>query len=443
MLAAHRDTIARPALLGCPWQTCRFDAPKLAFRRQVCYNAPAKPMKIAISGLFLQHPATGTGQYTLHLLEALAAREDGHSYHVFVDPGGFRPAGLGERVIFHEAGGWPPPSAARKLVAEQIGFPAGCRRQGARVAHVPYFAPPLLSPCPVVTTVHDLITLQFPEYRASAASRVYNGLVSLAARRAQAIIADSRHSARDIVRLLGVPEERVRVVYLAAEPRFRPAERQEDVDGVRRRYGLPEHFIFYIGGLNRHKNLGVLLQAFAAVRARLPFACTLAIAGRAQSDNPAIFPDLRQQARDLGLSVSEADDNGHGREPGGAQQCDVRFLRFVPEEDKPLLYSAADLFVFPSLYEGFGLPPLEAMACGAPVVCSNAASLPEIVGDGGLLVDPADAGALAEAMRAVLSDEALHSDLRARGIAQAAHFSWRRTADETVQVYESVTQAGS
>ena len=396
-------------------------------------------MRIAINGLFLQHPATGTGQYSLHLLDALAAREDGHTYSVFVDPGGFRPAGLGKRVTFREAASWPPAGALRKLLAEQVGFPADCRRLGARVAHVPYFAPPLVRPCPVVVTVHDLITLLFPEYSASTAARAYNALVSAAARRADAVIADSQHSARDIVRLLGVPERRVRVVYLATEPRFRPAERQEDLDGVRRRYGLPERFIFYIGGLNRHKNLGVLLKAFAAVRQRLPYAYTLAIAGRAQGSNPAVFPDLRQQAGDLGLSVSEQDGNGHA---GGAP-CDVRFLRFVPEEDKPLLYAAADLFVFPSLYEGFGLPPLEAMACGTPVVCSRAASLPEIVGDGGLLVDPADVGALAEAMRAVLADETMRSGLRARGLAQAARFSWRRTADETVAVYESLAPAGA
>ncbi len=400
-------------------------------------------MKIAINGLFLQHPATGTGQYTLHLLEALVAREDGHTYDVFVDRGGFRPAGLGPRVAFREAGAWPPLPAARKVVAEQLGFPAACRRQGVSVAHVPYFAPPLLSPCPVVVTVHDLITLQFPEYGASTRARAYNALVSAGARRARAVIADSWHSAGDIVRLLGVPEDRVRVVYLAAEPRFRPAERPEDVDGVRRSYGLPDHFIFYIGGLNRHKNVGALLQAFAAVREQLSSPYTLAIAGRAHGANPTVFPDLRQQARDLGLSVSEADGNGHGDETGGSPPCDVRFLRFVPEEDKPLLYSAADLFVFPSQYEGFGLPPLEAMACGAPVVSSNAASLPEIVGDGGLLVDPSDVGALAEAMRAVLSNDALRADLRARGIAQAARFNWRRTAAETVAVYEGLARSGS
>ncbi len=406
-------------------------------------------MHIAINGLFLQHPHTGTGQYTLHLLEALAAQEDGHTYTIFVDPGGYRPANLGDAVRFQA--GYArnlPTSALRKLHAEQIGFPLACRRAGVQVAHVPYFAPPLVKACPTVTTIHDLITLLLPEYSGGAPSRrfgmavaAYNRLVSAAARRADAIIADSEHSKRDIVRVLGIPEERVHVIYLAAEERFRPITRAGDLAGVRQRYGLPEDFIFYIGGLNRHKNVAALLQAFAALQDRLPRPYTLAIAGRAHSDNPAVFPDLSKIARELGLSVDEG-----GRETGsrdrqseiGNRQSQIRFLRFVPEEDKPLLYNAARLFVFPSLYEGFGLTPLEAMACGAPLVCSRAASLPEIVGDGGLLVDPTSPADLAEAMLAALTNEALRNELRARGLAQAARFSWAKTAGETLNVYERV-----
>ena len=324
-----------------------------------------------------------------------------------MDPGGFRPAGLGERVTFQEAASWPPSGASRKLLAEQVGFPAGCRRLGAQVAHVPYFAPPLVSPCPVVTTVHDLITLLFPEYRASRRRAPTTCLVSAAARRADAIIADSQHSARDIVRLLGVPERRVRVVYLAAEPRFRPAERQEDLDGVRQRYGLPERFVLYIGGLNRHKNLGVLLQAFAAVRARLPCACTLAIAGRAQGGNPVGLP----RPAPAGPGPRPVGQRGGRQRPAPAtRRATFASCASFPRRTSRFFTARPIFLSFPSLYEGFGLPPLEAMACGTPVVCSNAASLPEIVGDGGLLVDPADVGALAEAMHAVLSDEELRTE---------------------------------
>lgn len=396
-----------------------------------------RQMQIAFNGLFLQNPATGTGQYTLHLLEALAARGDEHSYLVCVDPGGYRPAGLGARVETREVGKRVRGKRLRKLYLEQVGFPLTARHQGADVAHVPYFGPPLHSPCPVVVTIHDLIPLILPEYGASALVRAYNVLVAAAARRASAVIADSRHSRDDIVRLLGIPEGRVRVVYLAAESRYRPVVRVADMQGVRQRYGLPERFVFYVGGLNRHKNVGTLLQAWAALKGQLSGPVTLAVAGRAQSNNAAVFPDLRLQARDLGLTMAEAGDRGEA--PGLV--TDVRFLNFVSEEDKPLLYAAADLFVFPSLYEGFGLPPLEAMACGTPVVCSAAASLPEIVGEGGLLVDPSDVAALASAIRAVLTDDALRASLRARALAQAARFSWEATAEQTVRVYEEVASA--
>ena len=365
-------------------------------------------MHIAINGLFLQYPATGTGQYLLHLLTALAAREDGHTYAVYSDPGAYRPAGLGGRVTLHDAGSRVPSGRGRKLYTEQAGFPRFCRSQRANLAHVPHFAPPLLNVCPTVVTIHDLITLIFPEYTATAAVRAYAAMIAVAARRADGIIADSEHSKRDIVRLLGIAEERVSVVYLAADSRFRPAARHSDLAAARARYGLPERFVYYIGGLNRHKNVGALLQAFAALRGSIENPPALAIAGRAQSANPAVFPDLRALARDLGLPVTEAD--GEGGPPAGPGE--VRFLRFVPEEDKPLLYAASELFVFPSLYEGFGLPPLEAMACGAPVICSNAASLPEIVGDGGLLVDPASVPDLTEAMRTVLADASLRAALQ-------------------------------
>lgn len=393
-------------------------------------------MHIAINGLFLQRLNTGTGQYVLRLLNALAAVDQANTYTVCLEPQGYRPLIPGQNVRFALMEGPFLSPSWRKLYVEQVAFPLTCRRAGARVAHVPHFAPPLVKACPTVVTIHDLITMLLPEYRRSPQVRAYNALIAVAARRADAIIADSLYTQRDITRILGIPGERIRVVYLAVDDRFRPITRASDLSAVRQRYGLPEDYIFYIGGLNRHKNVTTLLQAFAALRYRLPRPYSLAIAGRAHADNPAIYPDLLKLARELGLTVAE----GTGRVQPEMARAEVQFLRFVPEEDKPFLYNAARLFVFPSLYEGFGLPPLEAMACGTPVVCSKAASLPEVVGDAALLVDPNSPVDLAQAMLAALTDESLRATLRQRGLAQAARFSWEKTARETLRVFEEVSR---
>lgn len=395
-------------------------------------------MRICINGLFLGEPGTGTGQYSLRLLESLAALEGGNAYSVLIGRGASRPAGLGAAVTYREVAGPTPWAAARKLYAEQVGFPWACRQARSDVAHVPYFAPPLAAPCPVVVTIHDLTTLLFPEYGKSPAARAYNTLVSAGARRCAAVIADSENSKRDIVRLLGIPQDRISVVYLAAESRFQLVVEAGELREVRRRYRLPDDFVLYVGGLNRHKNVGALLEAFAALRPRLPGRYSLAIAGVSQSRNPDIFPDLPALARKLGMSVRTAEEG----DPE-AQGADVCMLGFVPEADKPLLYNAARLFVFPSLYEGFGLPPLEAMACGTPVVCSSAASLPEVVGDGAILVDPRDVAGLTEAMHAVVTDADLAQRLRGRGLRQAARFRWFETARQTMRVYQQAAQRGT
>jgi glycosyltransferase involved in cell wall biosynthesis len=436
-------------------------------------------VKIGINGLFLDRPHTGSGQYTRHLLAALAKLNGEHEYRIFTpspvfDRGGPgwgspSPAGGGGDGVSHATDSYPEDATnrhrrfelqacdnpswlgwglplgenGRKLWFEQVGLQRACRRAQVQLVHYPYFAAPLLKPCRVVVTIHDLITLLLPEYRRSLAVRLYNRLIVRAARHAEAIIADSQHTKDDIVRHLGIPAERVHVVYLAAEARFHPLDDADALAAVRQRYGLGERFVFYIGGLNRHKNVEALLAAFAAIRDRLP-GIQLAIAGVPHSADPAIFPDLGQVARELGLPV--VDLTGLQRPVRSTQRpatsTAVRFLGFVPEEDKALLYNAATLFVFPSRYEGFGLPPLEAMACGTPVIAARAASLPEVVGDGGLLIAPDDVAGLAQAMLAVLSDPARQAELRARGLAQAARFSWAQTARETLAVYDTTNLTG-
>jgi glycosyltransferase involved in cell wall biosynthesis len=305
-----------------------------------------------------------------------------------------------------------------KVWFEQVSFPRACR--GMEVAHVPYFAPPLHPSIPTVVTIHDLIPLILPAYRGSILARLYTRLVSIAAKRAQAIITDSHSSKRDIVSLLKIPEKRVQVIPLAADERFKPGVGTAELDRVRRKYSLPEEFILYLGGFDQRKNMKTLFEAFRGIKERLGHRYPLVIAGTLPAKDTPFFPHPHRLAEEAGVSDG------------------VRFIGWVPEEEKPALYSLSTLFVYPSLYEGFGLPPLEAMACATPVIASNAASLLEVVGDGGILVDPQEPEGWGEAMVALLTDPQRREELRARAMERAQKFSWRKTAKETLEVYKQV-----
>jgi len=189
---------------------------------------------------------------------------------------------------------------------------------------------------------------------------------------------------------------------------------------VRRKYSLPQEFILYLGGFDQRKNMNTLFKGFKGVRERLGDKYPLVIAGTLPSKDTAFFPHPRRLAEEAGVGDA------------------VHFIGWVPEEEKPALYGLSTLFVYPSLYEGFGLPPLEAMACRTPVIASNAASLPEVVGDGGVLVDPREPEAWAEAMVALLTSPQKREELSAKAVEQAQKFSWRKTARETLEVYKQV-----
>ncbi|MEW6231101.1 MAG: glycosyltransferase family 1 protein [Chloroflexota bacterium] len=378
-------------------------------------------MRIAFNGFFLDKPNTGSGQYARSLLAHLAQIGAGLDCRVYRPPGVGAGDAFGPFAIRHLSG--PPGRNAGKIWFEQASLPRAAARVAVDLIHYPYFAAPLISSSKVVVTVHDLITLLFPEYQTSLAARLYNRLIARAVRRAVLVIADSESTRRDIVRRLGLPDERIRVIYLAVEGFYRPCEDASLRAGIREKYGLGQEYILYIGGFNAHKNLGKLLEAFALVLQALGRRFTLAIAGAAHSHNPRVFPDWQLLARQLAVGDS------------------VKFLGFIPEGDKPPLYSAASLFVYPSLYEGFGLTPLEAMACGAPVICSRAASLPEVVGEGGILVDVMEVRELASAMTVVLSDPNKQAELRYRGTKQAQRFSWPRTANQTLEVYREASRS--
>lgn len=299
---------------------------------------------------------------------------------------------------------------------------AAARAARAGLLHVPYFAGPRFGRLPLVMTIHDVIPLLFPEYGGTTAMRFYVRLVSGTARRAAVVITDSDCSRRDIEGWLGIPGDRIHVIPLAVDPRFRPVTDPEAEAAMRDRFNLPGPVIFNVGGLDVRKNLKVLIEAFAQAYPQLDPGTRLVIAGRAHSGNERLYPPLEPVIRGCGLE---------GR---------VVLTGGISDDDKLTLYNLADLYVFPSLYEGFGLSPLEAMACGTPVISSDRSSLPEVVGSGGLLVEPTPAR-LAAAILSVMSDERFRRELGRRALDQAASFSWQRTAEMTRQVYQTVLAA--
>lgn len=376
-------------------------------------------MHLAINGMFWSQPTVGSGQYLRMLVHALPAVARNirltlllPAYRAVTEP---LPPDI--RAVHVQTPFDGCSENLAKVWFEQVAIPLAAARLHADLLHIPYFAPPLVSPRPAVVTILDIIPLILPEYRGSAAVRLYMRLVARAARRATQIIAISQHSANDIVRHLGCRAARVTVTPLAAGAQFRPCDRACAEREVAAHYGVTPPFVYYVGGLDARKNLVMLVQAFARMRRAGGPPATLVIAGRASGTDLRMFPDM-----DTIIASANA--------------CAFVKRIDVPYSDAPLLYSAATVFAFPSRYEGFGLPPLEAMACGAPVVVADATSLPEVVGDAALRVPPDDLPGWTAALWRLLADDALRADLSRRGLERATCFRPERLARETLAVYE-------
>lgn len=360
-------------------------------------------MRFAIDARLVSYIHGGTSRYTLSLVRAMAALGAAESLLVLE---GRHPAG--DSV-------WPDGVSRARLYTpphhrlEQLTLPLELLRLRPDLLHSPDFIPPFRRPCRSVITIHDLAFVRYPGLLTPESANYY-GQVRKAAESADTVIAVSEATRGDVVELLGTDPAKVTVVYEAAGEDCVPLDREE-VERNRAILELPRRFVLFVGTIEPRKNLPVLLKAYARVWKE--HGVPLVIAGK----KGWLYEEVFRAQDTLGLTDG------------------VRFVGGVPGGQLPYYYNAAECLVLPSIYEGFGLPVLEAMACGIPVVASNVSSLPEIAGDAGMLVDPEDPGALADAISRVLSDEQLRGNLARRGLERAAGFSWKRAAAETLAVY--------
>jgi len=375
-------------------------------------------VRIAIDATSVPQQRLGAGTYIYNLVHALAQLDSDDRYFIFAKPETFAGC-LPEASQFRLVPVRLPWRLAR-MAWEQAVLPWHLHRLGVDVLHSPHYTTTAVGGgWRRVVTFHDVTFFLLPE-RYPPLRRAYFRAASRAgARLADLVIAVSKTVKADVERHLEMPPERVRAVPLAAAPSYRPLDDATRLAAVRAKYGLPERFVLNVGALEPGKNQATLVRAFHRLKGQNPNQ-GLVIAGP-----PAWrYERLIRLADKLGL------------------RDQVRFLNYVPADDLVALYNLADLFVFPSLYEGFGLPPLEAMACGLPVVASTAPALREVLDGAALLVHPLDVTALADAIGVALADEPLRSRLREAGLARATLFSWERTARETAAVYREAAGQG-
>jgi len=363
-------------------------------------------MRVGIDARLVYYSQAGIGQYILHLVNGLA-KVDKKSEYVLLQSRKDQTSIL-DQSNFRRVPLWTP--SHHRL--ERFSLNVELMRLGLDVLHSPDFIPPQRPSCKSVITIHDLAFLLYPHFLTKESARYY-GHIDQAVRWTDHIIAVSESTKRDTVQHLGVPEDKITVVYEAANPIFHPIDREKAREQVRNRHGVDGPYILFVSTIEPRKNVPTLLRAVWQLMECYKEDVHIVLAGGKGwlfGDTFAVVDELKLDSR-------------------------VHFVGRVPSEDLLYLYNAAELLAHPAFYEGFGLPPLEAMACGLPVIVSNVASLPEVVGDAGLLIDPHNVDELTIAMWRVLNDDQLRQEMREKGLRQAGCFSWERAARETLDIY--------
>jgi glycosyltransferase involved in cell wall biosynthesis len=361
-------------------------------------------LKIAIDLSITKINQAGTAVYAASLIEALQQTDHRNQYQIFAvnqtrTMGQRKTLGSRTKVVYHD------------MIWHHVILPLKARRAGADLLFMPANTTPLFTPCPTVVAIHDVMPVTRPQNFTFWFRNYARVFMPLSARRSAVILTSSTHSKQDIVECFDVPPEKVVVTHLAANSKFRPIS-AEAVAAIKQKYGL-DQFILVVGTLEPRKNIVRLIQAYALLRAAGVTIPLVHVGSRGW-----LYDEVFGEVERLGLEGS------------------VRFLGRASLDDLVALYNAATVFVYPSLYEGFGIPVLEAMSCGCPTITSNLSSLPEVIGDAGIMIDPYNVEQIAEELKRVLEDHGLAEDMLVRGLSRANLFSWERCAHETMAAFD-------
>lgn len=369
-------------------------------------------MRVGIDATSLRRKITGLEYYTLNLIRSLLSYDASGEYVVF-----FRREVHKDLLKFSAKAKYAVCPVDDQIFCEQVWLPIVCSREGLDCMHYPAFPPGLFASGKIVMTVHDAVMWKYPETLSWKNVTYVRPLTSLGLKKAAAVITVSESSKKDLISYAGIPEKAIFNTGESINASFRVIDDKESLASIRKKYSLPQRFILSVGSIEPRKNIISLLRAYRDLKIQDALAgASLVLVGREAWGTGS----FRAEVESLGITG------------------EITYTGYVPSDDLVKIYNMADVFVFPSIYEGFGLPPLEAMACGVPVITSNSSSLPEVVGDAALLVDPKNVEELAGSIKRVLGDPALRDDLSRRSCARAARFNWEEVVRKTVEAYGSV-----
>ncbi|WP_333887687.1 glycosyltransferase family 4 protein [Clostridium sp.] len=372
-------------------------------------------MKIAMDARGANwYNGTGIGTYTSKILKYIIRNHKENFYHIYWSGSNYNKLQQQNTKIIMT-------SKRQHRFFEQYYFPVNLRKENIDIYHIPQNGIGISENigCKKIVTIHDLIPYILPETVGKGYLFKFLKEMPKIINSSDGIITVSNCSKRDILKFFPIKEDKIFVTPLAADKKYRPLDKDKCKYKIHANYNIENPFILYIGGFSPRKNVSSLITAFSKIHKKLDKNYDLIIVGSNKDDSDI----LKNLSIDLNIDKN------------------IKFTGFVEEKMMPIFYNACDIFIYPSLYEGFGLPPLEAMSCGTPVIASNISSIPEVVGDGGILINPCDMENFMYSIEALINDINIREDLSLKALKQANNFSWEKTAEKTIEIYKKVLES--